>query len=105
MLFKLLLAPLLILDGRLCVLVEILPVSSRSLDSLVGQVPRILKPKAEIVLAKLGTHIIVRRASNALAHRRLIFAFLGAELVVTAHPNILFSLVLIVAIPSLPQLV
>ena len=105
MLFKLFLAPLLILDGRLGVLVEILPVSSRSLDSLVGQVPRILKPKAEIVLAKLGTHIIVRRASNALAHRRLIFALLGAELVVTAHPNILFSLVLIVAIPSLPQLV
>ena len=105
MLFKLLLAPLLILDGRLGVLVEILPVGSRSLDSLVGQVPRILKPEAEIVLAKLGTHIIVRRASNALAHRRLIFSLLGAELVVTAHPNILFSLVLIVAIPSLPQLV
>ena len=105
MLFKLLLAPLLILDGRLGVLVEILPVGSRSLDSLVGQVPRILKPKAEIVLAKLGTHIIVRRASNALAHRRLIFALLGAELVVTAHPNILLSLVLIVTIPSLPQLV
>ena len=105
MLFKLLLAPLLILDGRLGVLVEILPVSSRSLNSFVGQVPRILKPKAEIVLAKLGTHIIVRRASNALAHRRLIFSLLGAELVVTAHPNILLSLVLIIAVPSLPQLV
>ena len=105
MLFKLLLAPLLILDRILGVLVQILPVGSRSLDSLVGQVPRILKPKAEIVLAKLGTHIIIRRASNALAHWRLIFALLGAELVVTAHPNILLSLVLIVAIPSLPQLV
>ena len=105
MLFKLLLAPLLILDGRLGVLVEILPVGSRSLDSLVGQVPRILKPEAEIVLAKLGTHIIVRLSSNALAHRRLIFSLLGAELVVTAHPNILLSLVLIVAIPSLSQLV
>ena len=60
MLFKLLLAPLLILDRILGVLVEILPVGSRSLDSLVGQVPRILEAKAEIVLAKLGTNAIAR---------------------------------------------
>ena len=60
MLFKLLLAPLLILYRILGVLVEILPVGSRSLDSLVGQVPRIFEAKAEIVLAKLGTNAIAR---------------------------------------------
>ena len=105
MLFKLLLAPYLIIDGRLSVLVDILPVGCRSLYSLIGQVPRILKAETEIMLAKLGTHIIVLRASNALAHRSLILALLGAELVVAAHPDILFSLILIVVVASLSQLV
>ena len=105
MLFKLFLTPLLILDGRLSVLVEILLVGSLFLHSLIGQVPRILEAKAEIVLAKLGFHIIVLRASNALAHWCLIFTLLRAELIVTSHPNILGPLLLIICVSSLPKLV
>ena len=105
-LFELLLAPLMIVNGSLSVLVEVFLRGCRSLDPLIGQTPGIFKAKAEVMFAKLGPNVgVQQRAANALADHGLIFTLVRAELIVAAHPYILVPLLLRVHVSSLLQLI